>query len=205
MSMTESIARAREIFIEHYGMLRSVNARKLGINPNTLARMVKKEMLIKEKRGLYRLIDFDTSNHADIISVHQQISSAIFCLISALAFYELTTQIPHKIYIALPRTEKNRPKINYPPLDVVWLSEKPYHAGVEFKNIDGIMIPFYSREKTIADCFKFRNKIGKDVALEALKKYVSSKERNLSALINFSQINRVEKIMQPHLESLLES
>lgn len=176
MSMIESIRRAREIFIENHGILRSEHARKLGINPNTLANMVKQEILIKEKRGLYRLLDFEISSQMDIISVHKQIPSAIICLISALAFYELTTQIPHRVYIALPRTEKNRPKINYPPLDVVWLSEKPYHAGVELKNIDGIMIPFYSREKTLADCFKFRNKIGKDVALEALKKYISSKE-----------------------------
>lgn len=202
--MKKSFAEAEEIFRKHHGLLKSSQARQYGVNPKTLADMVGEGRLVKEARGLYRVADMELPGQVDLIFVSQKIPKAVICLISALAYYELTTQIPHKVYIALPWEGRYRPRIEYPPIEVFWLSENIYEAGVDQVEMDGFSVPIYSPEKTIADCFKFRNKIGKDVALEALKKYVSSKERNLSALISFSQVNRVEKIMRPHLESLLE-
>lgn len=203
--MKKSFTDAEEIFREHNGLLKSTQARQYGINPKTLADMVSEGRLIKEERGLYRVSDMEIPGHADLIFVCQKIPKAVICLISALAFYELTTQIPHKVYIALPWEGRYRPKIEYPPVEIVWLGEAAYQAGREQKEIDGFTVPMYSREKTIADCFKFRNKIGKDVALEALKLYMGSQEKNLSSLMEFSRINRVEKVMRPYVEALMDS
>ncbi len=85
----------------------------------------------------------------------------VFCLISALHFYGLTTQIPHKVYIALPQAAE-KPRLDFPPLDIIWLSVKSYNAGITGQQVDGVPIKIYSREKTIADCFKFRSKVGID-------------------------------------------
>lgn len=200
--MKRSFAEAEEIFREHRGLLKSSQARQYGVNPKTLADMVSEGRLVKEERGLYRIADMEITGQADLIFVSQKIPQAVICLISALAYYELTTQIPHKVYIALPWEGRYRPRIEYPPVEVCWLGEKPYRAGVEHVDMDGFSVPVYNREKTIADCFKFRNKIGKDVALEALKFYMS-KEKNLARLVEYSQINRVEKIMAPYIEAFL--
>ena len=201
--MKKSFTEAEEIFREHNGLLKSSQARQFGVNPKTLADMVSEGRLVKEERGLYRVADMDIPGYADLIFVCQKIPKAVVCLISALAFYELTTQIPHKVYIALPWEARYRPRIEYPPVEMIWLGENVYQAGIERMEIDRFTVPMYNREKTVADCFKFRNKIGKDVALEALKFYLASKEKNLAVLMEYSRINRVEKIMSPYVEALL--
>ncbi len=202
--MKKSFTEAEEIFREHNGLLKSSQARQYGVNPKTLADMVSEGRLVKEERGLYRVADMDIPGHADLIFVSQKLPKAVICLISALAYYELTTQIPHSVYIALPWKGRYRPKIEYPPIEIVWLGAKGYEAGIEYAEMDGFSVPIYSREKTIADCFKFRNKIGKDVAVEALKFYLASREKNLNSLIEFSRINRVEQVMKPYLDALIE-
>ena len=126
----------------------------------------------------------------------------IGCSISALDFHQLTTQIPYKLYIAIPRDGK-APRIEYPPLDIVYLSKQPYSAGIEQHLLDGIPVRIYSREKTVADCFKFRKKIGLDIALEALRDYLRQPKRDIEGLLNFARINRVEKIIRPYLQALL--
>jgi predicted transcriptional regulator of viral defense system len=123
-------------------------------------------------------------------------------LISALDFHQLTTQIPYKVYIAIPR-ESKVPRIEYPPLDIVYLSKKPYFAGIERHLLDSIPVRIYSREKTVADCFKFRKKIGLDIALEALKEYLRQLNPDIGGLLNFTRINRVEKIIRPYLQAAL--
>lgn len=201
--MKKSFAEAEEIFRTHNGLLKSSQARQYGVNPKTLADMVSDGRLVKEERGLYRVADMELSGYEDLIFVCQKIPKAVVCLISALAFYELTTQIPHKVYIALPWEGRYRPKIEYPPVEIFWLSERAYQAGLERVEMDGFSVPIYNREKTVADCFKFRNKIGKDVALEALKFYLASPGKNLARLSEYSRINRVEKIMAPYMEALI--
>jgi predicted transcriptional regulator of viral defense system len=127
-----------------------------------------------------------------------RVPNSVICLISALNFHNLTSQIPYRVYIALPQKTK-APRLDYPPLDIVYLSETPYAAGIEEHTLDGITVRIYSREKTVADCFKFLNKIGLDIALEALKDYLRQPERNLGELLRCARVNRVEKIMQPYL------
>src|SRR5205807_1869515 len=126
------------------------------------------------------------------------------CLISALSFFELTTEIPHEVYIALPgpgTAKARQPHLDYPPVRVFRFSGAAFSEGIETHIVDGVGIKIYSPAKTIADCFKFRNKIGLDVALEALKLYRRKKEFQMRTLLYYARICRVEKIMTPYLEA----
>ena len=159
--MRTSYQMAEEIFREHDGILRAAQAKRLGINERTLADMAAADMLVRESRGVYRLTDLPPLTYPDLVTVALRVPKAVFCLVSALSFYNLTTQIPHRVYIALPQGG-NKPRIDYPPLDVVWFTEKPYQTGVEEHKLDGVPVRVYDREKTVVDCFKFRNKVGLD-------------------------------------------
>ncbi len=131
-----------------------------------------------------------------------RVPAGVVCLISALAFHNLTTQIPHKVYMALP-TDVKKPRIDYPPIEVIWLAEKTYFSGMEEHTIEGVKVRIYNREKTVADCFRFRNKIGQDIALEALKDYLRRPDRNIEHLLNYARINRVHNVMMPYLKAAL--
>jgi predicted transcriptional regulator of viral defense system len=126
----------------------------------------------------------------------------VICLISALSFHEITTEIPHQIYLALPRGAEP-PRLDYPPLRIFWFSGPAFEEGIENHNVDGIPIMVYNPEKTLADCFKYRNKIGLDVVLEALKFYRQRKRFNVYELIRYAKVCRVEKVMRPHVGALL--
>jgi len=141
-------------------------------------------------------------SNPDFVQVALRVPDSIICLISALNFHQLTTQIPYRVYIALPQKVKP-PRLEYPPLDIVYLSPKPYLAGIEEHTLDRFPVRIYSREKTVADCFKFRNKIGLDIALEALKDYVRQPGRDIPKILEFARINRVEKIIRPYLQGAL--
>jgi predicted transcriptional regulator of viral defense system len=193
---------AEKIFRENNGILRTGEAKKLGINEPILIQMCDEGLLVRESRGLYRLADLPPLSKPDLVQIASRVPNSIVCLISALSYYQLTTQIPYKVYIALPR-ETKAPRIDYPPLDIIYLSQKPYLAGVEEHILDGVSVRIYSREKTIADCFKFRDKIGLDIALEALKDYLRQPNRNIGEILNYARINRVEKIIHPYLQAAL--
>jgi predicted transcriptional regulator of viral defense system len=200
--MNTKAAKARAIFYKNGGIMRSSEARREGIHPQTLSRMVETERLVKEERGLYRLAEIELSGNADLIQVAKLVPRGVVCLISALSFHGLTTQIPHKVYLAIPQAMK-KPKLSYPPLDVVWLSSQVYSAGIESHELDGITVRIYNREKTIADCFKFRNKIGLDVAIEGLKEYLRLADRSIDVLMHYAAVDRVQKVMQPYLAALV--
>jgi predicted transcriptional regulator of viral defense system len=200
--MRESFREAEAIFRQHNGILRTSQAQELGIDSRTVADMYQAGLLERLGRGLYRLADLPPLTYPDLVQVAMRVPSGVICLISALSFHNLTTQIPHRVAVALPQSVR-RPRIKYPPLDIVWLSTEAYSAGMEKHLLDGVTVPIYSKAKTIADCFKFRNKIGKDVALEALKEYVQLPDFIVEELLSYARINRVEKVIQPYLEALL--
>ena len=198
----KSFLKAEKIFRQYNGILRTGQAKKLGVDQPILIQMCTEGLLVKEARGLYRLADLPPFNNPDFIQVAIRVPNSVICLISALNFHNLTTQIPYRVYIALPQKTK-APRLDYPPLDIVYLSETPYMAGLEEHIIDGVSVRIYSREKTVADCFKFLNKIGLDIALEALKDYLRQPDRNLGEILRYGRVNRVEKIMQPYLRAAL--
>lgn len=193
---------AIEIFTAHKGILKTSQAIALGISPRTLYAMRDAGIIRQISRGVYQLASNELMGNPDLISVALRIPKAVICLISSLHFYGMTTQIPHKVYIALPQSAE-RPRLDFPPLDIVWLSEKSYRAGITEQQVDDIPIMIYSREKTIADCFKFRNKIGIDIALEALRDYLKLPDRQLDQLLVYARIDRVESLISRYLEALI--
>jgi len=153
-------------------------------------------------RGVYRLGDSEPLGNPDLVTVATRVQSGIICLISALAFHEITTQIPHEVHVALQRGSET-PRLDYPPIALYWVSGKAYSAGIETHELDGVGVRIYSLEKTLADCFKFRNKIGLDTAVEAVRFYRERRRVNVDALMRYAAICRVEKVMRPYLEAIL--
>jgi predicted transcriptional regulator of viral defense system len=195
--------KARRIFARHGGMLRTGKAIRLGIHPRTLYKLRDQGELEQVARGLYRLSSAAPLTNPDLVPIAVRVPGGVVCLISALAHHELTTQVPHAIYLALP-SHSQTPKTHGIPIRVFWFSEPSFSAGIDIVRLDGVPIRIYSVEKTIADCFKYRNKIGLDLAIEALRTYKQRKRKpNMQALAKFAQIDRVLRVMRPYLEAML--
>jgi len=194
--------KAQNIFRSHRGVLRTGKAIRAGIHPRTLYKMRDVGMIERLSRGLYRLSDLPPLSEPDIIAVTMRVPESVLCLISALAFHEMTTQIPHEIYIAIKRNSRT-PRVDYPPVRIFRFSGMAFTEGVEIHKIDGVSIHVYSPEKTLADCFKYRHKIGLDTAIESLKLYRERKRVKYDLLMHFAKICRVMKIMRPYLESMI--
>ncbi|MBI5353448.1 MAG: type IV toxin-antitoxin system AbiEi family antitoxin domain-containing protein [Chloroflexi bacterium] len=192
----------KKVFEKHNGILRAAEAIRLGIPEHIVYEMVQSGDLVKEARGVYRLADSDPLGNPDLVQVSLLVPKGVICLISALYFYELTTQIPHSIYVAVPQNA-GRPRVKYPPLEVIWVTNSLHSVGVDIQLVDGVKVKIYNREKTVADCFKFRKKVGEDIALEALKDYVHQPKLDVHKLLVYAKVNRVEKLMIPYLKSLL--
>lgn len=196
------MANYKKIFTDHSGILRASKAIDLGVPKHVLYKMVESGELVREAQGIYRLSGTPMPGNPDLVNVSLRVPKAVICLISALYFYELTTQIPHSIYFALPRDVKT-PKIQHPPIWAFHYSKESYQAGIVEHDLDGVKVKIYDREKTIADCFKFRQKVGMDVAIEAVKDYLRQPKVNVTLLLKYARINRVEKVMRPYLEALI--
>lgn len=194
--------KAIETFRSHSGLLRTQQAIDEGIAPRILYQMRENGAIVRESRGLYRLAETEPGAYFDLVQVALRIPKGVICLISSLSFHGLTTQIPQQVYIALP-INSEKPRIEYPPIRIFWLSQKGYSASIEEHELDGILVRLYGIEKTIADCFKFRNRIGLDVALGALRDYVEHRSLDIEALLFYANLNRVENIVKPYLEMLL--
>ena len=194
--------RAVAIFKKHGGILRTTQALRAGIHPSTLYTMRDVGTLEVVSRGVFRLAGSEPLGNPDLVTVATRVQSGVICLISALAFYEITTQIPHEVHVALQRGAEI-PRLEYPPIKIYWFKDQAFTAGVETHKLDGVDIRIYCPEKTLADCFKFRNKIGLDTAVEAVRFYHERRNVNVDALMHFAAICRVEKVMRPYLEAIL--
>ncbi len=204
MDATETNQReliATAIFREHGGMLRTGEALQLGIHPRTLYEMRDSGTLERISRGVYRLADLPPLSEPDLVPVATRMPRGVICLISALAFHRLTREIPHYVYVALPRGAEP-PRLEHPPLRVFWLTEPVFRAGVETHAVDGVSLRIYSPAKTIADCFKYRNKIGIGVAVEALRMLKERGDLDSDEILHFARICRVETVMKPYLQAL---
>jgi predicted transcriptional regulator of viral defense system len=193
---------AIDLFKEHGGTLRTSEALRLGIYPRTLYALRDAGILERLSRGLYRLAELPALSAPDLAIVALKIPQAVICLVSALAFHELTTQVPHAVNVALPRGARS-PRLDYPPLRVFWFSGPAWSEGVEIHQISQASVRVYCPEKSVADSFKYRHKIGLDIAIEALKLYRQSPRFDTSKLLHYARICRVESIMKPYLEALL--
>jgi predicted transcriptional regulator of viral defense system len=196
------ISFALKTFLATGGMLRTRDALRAGIHPRTLYELRDSGQIEQLSRGLFRLVESPSLGHPDLVTVAMKIPNGVLCLISALAWHELTTQIPHEIYVAIPRGSE-APRLDYPPVRHYWFSGKAYSEGIETHRVDGVPLRVYSREKTLADCFKHRNRIGLDTVLEALKTYRQRRPVNTEMLLHYAGICRVKSVITPYLEALL--
>lgn len=194
--------RALALIAKMGGMINTSQAQQAGIHPRTLYQLRNTGELKQISRGIYCLAQHEPTAEPDLSIVALRAPSAVICLVSALAYHGITTQIPSKISIAIPKGCES-PRIDYPPISIHRFSEQSYQAGIEEHKINSAIIRIYNIEKTLADCFKFRNKIGMDIVIEALKNYIDTKEIKLDKLIHYAKICRVEKVMKPYLETML--
>lgn len=189
------------IFREHGGQLRMSKAIALGITRYMLYSLRDKGIIEQVTRGVYRLAELPSLSNPDLVTVSLRYPEAVVCLVSALSYHGITTQIPHEVSIAVSRDSRMH-RLGHPPVHVYKFSKNSFRSGIEEHQIDGTRVRVYSPEKTLADCFKYRNKIGMDVVLEALKLYNARKKSDLSELLGQARICRVEKVMKPYLEAV---
>lgn len=182
------------------GLLRASDIDAIGAPRITLRRLIESGHLEKTTRGVYKLPDQHLSEAETLGTVATRVPQAVFCLLTALQFHELTTQLPRQVWIAMPRGS-HKPRIDYPPIRMVQFTGDAYAEGIENHKRDQTEIRVYSVAKTIADCFKHRNKIGLDVAIEALQDARNQSKATADQLWRFAQINRVANVMRPYLEA----
>lgn len=185
---------------EKRGMAAFSEIRKAGFEAS-LKSLERSGQIEKAGRGLYRLSSGQGLSNPDLTTVSIKAPHAVVCLISALSFHQATDQIPHEIHLAIPRGSWAN-KINHPPVHYYNFSKKAYEAGIEEHIIDGRKIRVYSLAKTIADCFKFRRKIGENIGLEALKAAVSEHHVSPNDIMRYAKICRAEKSIKPYLKAL---
>jgi predicted transcriptional regulator of viral defense system len=153
-------------------------------------------------RGLYCLSDLPPQTQPDLVTVSRKVPQAVICLVSALAFHELTVEVPHAVDVALPRGAEP-PRLVHPPVHIYWFSAAAYTEGVEIHTVDGTDLRVYSPEKTLADCFKYRNGLGMETVLDALRQYRSKRALRVDELMRFARICRVHNVIRPYLEASL--
>jgi predicted transcriptional regulator of viral defense system len=196
-----SDGRAIEAFREHAGLLRTKDALDLGIHPRTLYRLRDDGVVVQVSRGLYRLATLPLLAHPDLVTVALRVPRAVICLASALAYHDATTEIPHEVQLALPRRTK-APRLDFPPIRVFWFSGSALSEGIDVALIDGVEVRVYDLPKTVVDCFRFRNKLGLDVAIEALNEAVKRKGVRPAEVLRYARLCRIDRVMLPYVEAI---
>lgn len=198
---TSPVDQALNIFRKSGGVLRTKDALERGIHPRTLYQLRDDGILSQVSRGIYRLASLPDLSHPDLVTVALRAPRSVVCLVSALAYHESTSQVPHEVQIALPRGTKT-PKIDHPPIRVFRFSGPALTDGIEHVTLDHINVPIYSLAKTIVDCFRLRNKLGTDVAVEALSDALRTKRVRPAELLKLARRCRVERVILPYIEAL---
>lgn len=183
------------------GILRPRDLERDGVPRVYLQRMVQRGLLVKHGRGLYGMPDAEVTEHHSLAQACKRIPHGVICLLSALRYHELTTQTPFEVWIALRRSARS-PRLDAPRLHVVRFSGAAMTSGIEETTIEGVPVRIYGVAKTVADCFKYRNKIGTDVAMEALREAWRAQRCTMDELWRFAKICRVANVMRPYLEML---
>jgi predicted transcriptional regulator of viral defense system len=172
-----------------------------GIHPEFARRLVRKDILIRSDRGLYTLVDAEITEHHDFALVGKRVSRGVICLTSALRFHGIGTQLPRKIWLALEKGSA-QPHLSYPPISVVRLSGASFSEGIDVHVIEGVAVRIYNPAKTAADCFKFRNRLGLEAAIEAVRECFHNKKATSDEIYHYAKICRVWNVMKPYLEAI---
>ena len=202
MSKQTAAEAAIALFRQRGGTLRTSEALRLGVSPRTLYALRDADVLEPLARGLYRLAGLPPLSNPDLVIAAHKIPQGVVCLVSALAFHELTTQIPRAVDVAL-ESGSTRPRLAFPPVRVFWFSGPAWSEGVELHQLDGRPVRIYGPAKSVADAFKFRRKLGLDLAIEALRAHRWRPDFDVNRLVRYSRVCRVERVISPYLEALL--
>jgi predicted transcriptional regulator of viral defense system len=182
-------------------ILRVQDLAEKGIHPEHLRRLYQRGLLVRMGRGVYMLPNARISGNFSLAEVAKKVPRGIICLLSALRFHEIGTQSPSEVWVALDR-KSARPQVETPRLRVMRFSEAAFSSGVETHRIDGVNVRVYCPAKTVADCFKYRNKIGLDVAIEALRECRRNRKCKIDDLWKYAKVCRVANVMRPYLETI---
>ena len=188
-------------YVGEHGIVRPRDIEAIGLPRQYLVRLHHQGKLKRPGRGIYTLPDADVTEHHSYAEVTKRVPEATVCLLSALAFHEITTQSPASVWLALPKGART-PALDSPSLRIVRLSGLSLTTGIENHQIDGVPIRVYSAAKTVADCFKFRNKIGLDVAIEALRDCLRQKRASINEIYRYAKVCRVSNVICPYMEAL---
>ena len=187
---------------KHNGFARTKDILATGIHPRNIKKVRDVGQIIRVKRGLYRLTNIPLISNQGFVDLARAIPGGVICLLSALSYYELTTFNPSVIAMAICRGSR-MPKINYPPVEFYNFSKKQFEAGINKIKIKAHEIRIYNPEKTICDCFRYRNKLGLDIAKEGLSEYLKRKDRNLEKLLEYAEICRIKTLLQTWLNAMI--
>jgi predicted transcriptional regulator of viral defense system len=198
LSNRQALRRLRDLG----GAFRTGQATELGIHARQLYQLRDEGHLDQLSRGVFRLASLPAPSHPDLLIVATRLPQAVLCLISALAFHDLTEDVPHAVHVALPRGAE-QPRLDHPPLHVVRLRAPSFAAGVEVHEVDGVDLRVYAPAKTVADCFQFRKQVGLDTALGALKALRRRRGFEPEPLLKFAAVCRVERLVRRYLEAIL--
>jgi predicted transcriptional regulator of viral defense system len=183
------------------GVARSRDLEQAGLSRTAIRRLLEQGVIEQVGRGLYRDPAAPVPSHLDLAAACQRVPGGVVCLLSALRFHGLTTENPFEVWLAI-EGKAWRAHADHPPLRLVHMSGASLRTGVEHQDLEGAPLRVFSAAKTVADCFKFRHKIGVDVAVEALRDYHRLHPKRLDALWRFAEVDRVTRVMRPYLESL---
>ncbi len=184
------------------GVIRRRDVTERGIHPEYLRRLVAARELERVSRGIYCLAEAEVTEHHLLAVVAGRIPEGVVCLLSALRFHELGTQSPGRVWVALDRRAA-KPQLTEPRVHIVRFSGAALTQGVQTHRLEGVTVKVYCPAKTVADCFKYRNKTGLDVALESLKSALHTRKASIDELLRYADICRVRKVMQPYLNALV--
>jgi predicted transcriptional regulator of viral defense system len=202
MTKTRNIPAAIEQFRRQGGTLRTGQALEYGIHPATLYYLRDAGRVTLLARGLYKLADEPESSSPDLAVVGARAPNAAVCLVSALAFHGITTQIPSAVHLAVPRGAYSKIKIDPLPVRVFRFDPKTFELGLKFHDLGGARVRIYNPARAVVDSFKFRNKLGLDIALEALRLAHDRKKASNKDLLHYARLLRVERVLQPYLQAL---
>ncbi len=202
-SMNTAKEKAIDIIRARGGTIRTQEAFRQGIHRRTLYGLRDEGAMVSLSRGVYQLAEMENlPTEIDLVNVAKIVPHGVICLISALSFNGLTTQIPHEIWLAVERKAR-KPKISYPPVRVIFFSGSCFHEGIETHLIMEQEVRIYSAPKTVIDCFHWRDAVGMDVALEAARSYLKRRGPSPAKLMEYAKLCKVEKLVTPYLEAMV--
>jgi predicted transcriptional regulator of viral defense system len=202
MSLVKNRNKVEALATQHGGYIRMAEAIKSGVSRRSFYKLVDTAFLEQESRGLYRLTAHPMNPFPDLAAVSLRCPKAVIALVSALSFYDLTTHIPHSVQIFLPRGAK-APRIDWPQIECHYISDTIHSLGIVSHDLDGVRVPIYSIEKTVVDCFRFRNQVGFDIPVEALRSARSEGRINIASLGDISRACRIHTLMAPYIEAII--